>query len=90
MAKPQKNQLQSTAAQAGITEEECPQGPSIRPAAEEAIAKRAYELWLQRGCPEGSPEEDWYKAQEELEAGAAQFNGAEGADTAARAAVRRG
>ena len=29
---------------------------------ENAIARRAYELWLDRGCPEGSPEEDWYQA----------------------------
>jgi hypothetical protein len=31
-----------------------------------AITKRAYELWLERGCPEGSPDEDWYKAESEL------------------------
>ena len=30
------------------------------------IAARAYELWRERGCPEGSPEEDWYQAVEEL------------------------
>jgi Protein of unknown function (DUF2934) len=33
---------------------------------ENAIARRAYELWLDRGCPEGSPEEDWYQAVSEL------------------------
>ncbi len=33
---------------------------------ENAIARRAYELWLHRGCPEGSPEEDWYQAESEL------------------------
>ena len=33
----------------------------------EEISKRAYELWLERGCPEGSPEEDWFQAQFELE-----------------------
>lgn len=33
---------------------------------EEAISKRAYELWLLRGCPEGSPEEDWYQAESEM------------------------
>lgn len=37
--------------------------PEIR---EEAISKRAYQLWLERGCPEGSPEEDWLKAESEL------------------------
>jgi len=33
---------------------------------ERAIARRAYQLWLERGCPEGSPEEDWYHAEREL------------------------
>ena len=26
----------------------------------------AYLLWLERGCPIGSPEDDWYRAEEEL------------------------
>jgi hypothetical protein len=30
------------------------------------IAALAHELWQARGCPEGSPEEDWYRAAEEL------------------------
>jgi hypothetical protein len=30
------------------------------------IAVRAYELWLQRGCPIGSPEVDWYQAEREI------------------------
>ena len=30
------------------------------------IAVRAYELWQARGCPNGSPEEDWFGAAEEL------------------------
>ncbi len=32
----------------------------------DAIAARAYELWQQRGCPDGSPQEDWGQAEEEL------------------------
>jgi hypothetical protein len=28
-----------------------------------AIAELAYYLWRDRGCPDGSPEEDWYKAE---------------------------
>lgn len=36
------------------------------------IAKRAYELWLDRGCPEGSPEVDWYEAQSEMKRGGVQ------------------
>jgi len=30
------------------------------------IATLAYELWKARGCPDGSPEEDWFRAAEEL------------------------
>lgn len=26
------------------------------------IAALAYELWQARGCPDGSPEEDWFRA----------------------------
>jgi hypothetical protein len=34
----------------------------------EEIAARAYRCWLERGSPEGSPEEDWQRAEEELRA----------------------
>jgi hypothetical protein len=30
------------------------------------IATRARELWMGRGCPEGSAQDDWYHAVEEL------------------------
>jgi hypothetical protein len=30
------------------------------------IAALAHELWQARGCPEGSPEEDWFHAAEKL------------------------
>jgi hypothetical protein len=30
------------------------------------ISALAYELWIQRGCPIGSPEVDWFRAEEEL------------------------
>lgn len=32
----------------------------------DSVAARAYELWRQRGSPEGSPEEDWFRAEGEL------------------------
>ena len=32
------------------------------------IASLAYELWQARGCPYGSPEEDWLRAESELRA----------------------
>jgi hypothetical protein len=34
----------------------------------EQIAALAYALWQERGCPEGSPEEDWFRAEAELKA----------------------
>lgn len=30
------------------------------------IAALAYQFWLDRGCPDGSPDEDWFKAELEL------------------------
>ena len=32
----------------------------------EEIAAHAYRCWHERGCPEGSPEVDWHRAEEEL------------------------
>jgi len=36
------------------------------PVNQEEISALAYELWMQRGCPLGSPEVDWFRAEEEL------------------------
>jgi hypothetical protein len=33
---------------------------------EPAIAVRAYELWQERGCPNGYDQEDWFRAEQEL------------------------
>ena len=46
-----------------------PQEPSSMngtAAGESEIAALAHRLWLDRGCPEGSPEEDWLLAEREL------------------------
>jgi len=32
----------------------------------ESIVELAYRYWQERGCPIGSPEEDWYRAVREL------------------------
>lgn len=32
----------------------------------EQIARLAYSYWQARGCPEGSPKEDWLRAETEL------------------------
>jgi len=36
------------------------------------IAALAYELWQERGCPLGSPDEDWFRAEEKLKSSTAQ------------------
>ena len=35
----------------------------------EQIQALAYHLWLERGCPIGSPEVDWLRAEEEMRKG---------------------
>lgn len=32
----------------------------------EQIALLAYQYWQERGCPDGSPEEDWLRAEADL------------------------
>jgi hypothetical protein len=39
---------------------------SEAPVDPEAVEAMAYQLWLQRGCPIGSDQEDWYRAEAEL------------------------
>jgi len=41
-------------------------GATDKGPAEADIATRAYLRWLERGRPEGSPQEDWYRAEAEL------------------------
>lgn len=38
---------------------------SGRPEAEE-VARLAHQYWLERGSPIGTPEEDWFRAEEEF------------------------
>ena len=33
----------------------------------EEIAQLAYQYWQERGCPHGSPDEDWLKAEVQLQ-----------------------
>ncbi|HEX3746264.1 MAG TPA: DUF2934 domain-containing protein [Bryobacteraceae bacterium] len=33
---------------------------------ENEVATLAYSYWQQRGCPDGCPEEDWFRAEREL------------------------
>ena len=41
-------------------------GHGIATFGHDEIAALAYELWQARGCPAGSPEEDWFHAAEQL------------------------
>jgi hypothetical protein len=36
------------------------------PIPHERIAKRAYEKWMKRGCPQGTAFQDWLEAEAEL------------------------
>ena len=38
---------------------------------EASVAKLAYRRWVERGCPEGSAEEDWFEAEKLLRSGTA-------------------
>lgn len=40
--------------------------PKVAAPNEEAIRRLAYELWQARGCPTGSPEEDWFPAEQQI------------------------
>ena len=40
---------------------------SIPVVAYQDIASLAYQYWLERGCPIGSPNEDWLRAEAELQ-----------------------
>ena len=47
-------------------------GPEVQSSRTESIeqseiAARAYECWQERGCPSGSDQEDWFKAERELQ-----------------------
>ena len=48
------------------TQEDKPQEGALSDELQERIAKRAYELYLQRGCREGSDLEDWVDAEREI------------------------
>ena len=49
------------------------QGPGIEsealavPTDYEKIARLAYSYWQERGCPNGSPDDDWFRAECELQ-----------------------
>jgi hypothetical protein len=52
----------------------------------ETVAKLAYEFWLNRGCPTGSAAEDWFQAEQALQAAQPNTGDAEDRIKAARRA----
>jgi hypothetical protein len=40
----------------------------VEPMVDHEVAIRAYELWEARGRPWGSPEQDWFRAEAEIQA----------------------
>ena len=64
--KPHPKKTNSPVRPAEIQDSAAPGGANTEPTSEDVVSKRAYELWLERGCPEGSPEEDWYRAEREM------------------------
>lgn len=67
MAKPISRKKTAERPALARTEQAAPNSPpeslSLR---DDAIEKLAYQLWLERGCPAGSPEEDWFRAEQVL------------------------
>jgi hypothetical protein len=52
-----------------ITKQQSASVPVETPApGAQSIAVRAYELWQERGSPDGSPEADWHRAEHEIRA----------------------
>ena len=39
----------------------------VEPENQEEIVALAYQLWQHRGCPIGSPEQDWFQAERQLQ-----------------------
>lgn len=61
--------MQDAQAFAPAMEAETRSEAEMQAASTNDIAILAYRLWQERGCPVGSPEEDWFKAEELLAAG---------------------
>ena len=56
----------------------------------EQVARLAYVLWQERGRPEGSPEVDWYQAEEQVQIRASEKKPAGSSDERVATAASRG
>ena len=64
MAIKQNNKNKGTAPVAASAA--APRASSAPALTSETVALRAYEIWLESGCPNGQHEEHWYRAEREL------------------------
>lgn len=55
----------------GSAEGQAAEGVLATGCGEEQVRQLAYAHWQARGCPTGSPDEDWFRAEQELDGGAA-------------------
>ena len=56
----------------GLMEDEGTRGPAPEP---DAIARRAYELYCERGCEPGREMDDWLRAEQELRGARSEHRG---------------
>ena len=47
--------------------EPAPESLPTATAGEQDVRGLAYRRWVDRGCPQGSPEEDWFEAERQLQ-----------------------
>ncbi|HUJ20709.1 MAG TPA: DUF2934 domain-containing protein [Bryobacteraceae bacterium] len=70
MAKQENARVKAVSSRAGDTAaaafDAVPEADGSQPDREE-IARLAYAYWQARGCPHGSPEEDWLRAESDLQ-----------------------
>ena len=63
----QKSQAKAAVANAGTQSAQGVDVQILEPSANrDQIAGLAYAYWQNRGCPDGSPEEDWFRAEADL------------------------
>jgi len=43
-----------------------PKSSLPEPLNQQDVADLAYQRWVERGCPQGSPEEDWFEAERQV------------------------
>jgi len=67
MAKERAHTAKGSGSVAGISSQSARIGRP-GPDNQEEIAALAHVLWQARGCPDGSPEEDWFQAKRKLAA----------------------